>query len=316
MDLIFVASGFLLLLIGGEFLVRGATQLAQIFGMSPLLIGLTIVACGTSAPELAASLSAAFQGVPEVALGNVIGSNIANVGLILGLVAMIRPIQGTPGLFGRELPLMVFVVALPIALYWNGVQGRLESGALLLLLAGYLLALIREARQPKTACGDLDHDEDLPQPAPVWMAVATVIGGGVALAGGAFLLVRGAVNIAAAMGVPDHVIGLTLVALGTSLPELAASAVAAYRGHSSLVLGNIIGSNIFNVLAILGATGLVKPLILDPAPMHKDLLVAVGFSLLLLPFLAIFGRIGRVPGVIFVLLYVGYIVLLFDGQQP
>ncbi|NOY26548.1 MAG: calcium/sodium antiporter [Oligoflexia bacterium] len=315
MDLLFVASGFLLLLVGGEFLVRGATRLARILGMSPLLIGLTIVACGTSAPELAASLSAAFQGVPEVALGNVLGSNIANVGLILGLVAMIRPVYATPGLFRRELPLMVFSGALPIALYWNGVQGRFESAALLLLLAAYLLSLIREARQSRAQAPPVDIDGDTPAPASVWMALISILLGTAALAGGAFLLVRGAVNIAADLQVPDRVIGLTLVALGTSLPELAASAVAAYRGHSSLALGNIIGSNIFNVLAILGATGLVKPLVIDPAQMQVDMLVAVGFSLLLLPFLSLFGRLSRLPGLIMVVLYVGYIVLLFDGRS-
>ncbi len=313
MDYIYVIAGFFLLLGGGEFLVRGATQLARLFGMSPLLIGLTVVACGTSAPELAASLSAAFQGVPEVALGNVLGSNIANVGLILGLAALIRPVRGSPGLFKRELPLMIFVVALPIALFWNGVMGRFESAAVLLLLVSYLTVLIREARRNKAEGVDIDGIEDLPPPAPLWKGALSATLGAAVLALGAYLLVRGAVNIAHDFGLPDRVIGLTLVALGTSLPELAASAVAAYRGHSSLVLGNVIGSNIFNVLAILGATGLVKPLVVDPVANQTDAIVAVGFTLLLLPFLAIFKEIGRTPGVILVVLYVGYIYLLFDA---
>lgn len=313
MDILLVVVGFVLLLIGGEFLVRGATQLARALGMSPLLIGLTVVACGTSAPELAASLSAAFQGVPEVALGNVLGSNTANVGLILGLAALIRPVKGTPGLFRRELPLMIFVVALPIALFWNGTQGRFESAALLLLLAGYLSVLIAEARRNKLRGLDVDGEEDLAPLAPLWIAVVTALVGGVLLAGGAWTLVIGALNIAQALGVPDRVIGLTLVALGTSLPELAASAVAAWRGHSSLVLGNVIGSNIFNVLAILGATGLVKPLVVDPVATQSDQFVAVGFTLLLLPFLAIFKQIGRVAGLILLSLYLGYFYLLFQG---
>lgn len=316
-DILFVVAGFVLLLVGGEFLVRGATQLARALGMSPLLIGLTVVACGTSAPELAASLSAAFQGVPEIALGNVLGSNIANVGLILGLVALIRPVLTSPGLFKRELPLMIFVVALPIALYWNGSQGRVESAALVLLLAGYLSVLIREARRNRNKPDEFsgDDDEELAPPAPIPIALLTVMAGGVALGGGAYLLVKGAVNIATALGVPNDVIGLTLVALGTSLPELAASAVAAWRGHSALVLGNVIGSNIFNVLAILGATGLVKPLVIEGGGNLPDQLVAVGFSLLLLPFLAIFKKINRVAGVILVALYAGYIFTLFQAQQ-
>ncbi|RME27108.1 MAG: sodium:calcium antiporter [Deltaproteobacteria bacterium] len=314
MDIALVIVGFLSLLAGGELLVRGATQLARLFGMSPLLIGLTVVACGTSAPELAASLSAAFQGVPEVALGNVLGSNTANVGLILGIAALIRPVGATPGLFRRELPLMIFVVALPIALYWNGYQGRIESAALLLLLGSYLSVLIREARRNRNGGIELDGIEDLPPPAPLWMALLTAVAGGLVLAGGAWMLVRGAVNIAAALGVPDRVIGLTLVALGTSLPELAASAVAAYRGHSAMVLGNVIGSNIFNVLAILGATGLVKPLVVDPVASQGDELVAVGFTLLLLPFLAIFKEVGRLPGLLLVFLYGCYVFFLFGGR--
>jgi len=312
MDVAFVVAGFLLLLLGGEFLVRGATQVARSLGMSPLLIGLTIVACGTSAPELSASLSAAFQGVPEVSLANVVGSNTANVGLILGLVALIRPIEGSPGLFRRELPLMVFVVALPIALYWNGVQGRWESAALLLLLAGYLLSLVREARRDRADLAEAELSEDLPAAAPLWLAGLTILLGLGALAGGAFVLVKGAVHIAVSFGISDRVIGLTLVALGTSLPELAASAVAAYRGHSSLALGNVIGSNIFNVLAILGATGLIKPLHVSSASMLVDGLVSVGFTLLLLPFLAIFHRIGRIPGLILISLYLGYVAFLFQ----
>ncbi len=314
MDIVLVIVGFLSLLGGGELLVRGATQLARLLGMSPLLIGLTVVACGTSAPELAASLSAAFQGVPEVALGNVLGSNTANVGLILGIAALIRPVRGTPGLFRRELPLMIFVVALPIALYWNGSQGRVESAALLMLLGSYLSVLIREARRNKAQGVELDGVEDLPPPAPLWMAGLTSLAGALVLAGGAWMLVRGAVNLAASLGVPDRVIGLTLVALGTSLPELAASAVAAYRGHSALVLGNVIGSNIFNVLAILGATGLVKPLVVDPVASQSDELVAVGFTLLLLPFLAIFKEIGRIPGLLLVSLYACYVVFLFGAR--
>lgn len=313
MDFALVAIGFLLLLGGGELLVRGATQLARALGMTPLLIGLTVVAFGTSAPELAASLSAALKGVPEVALANVVGSNTANIGLILGVAALVRPIVGTPALFRRELPLLIFVVALPIALYWNGVQGRVESVALWALLIGYLSALIAEARRNKAQGIEVEEDDDLPPPAPIWLALVTAAGGIALLAGGASMLVEGAVNIANALGVPERVVGLTLVALGTSLPELAASVVAAWRGHSALVLGNVIGSNIFNVLAILGTTGLIKPLHVDPATAQTDQVISLGFSLLILPFLALFRKIGRVAGVILVGLYLAYCVALFYG---
>ncbi len=308
MDYVYVLIGFVLLVTGGEALVRGASDLARRFGLSPLVIGLTVVACGTSAPELAASLAAALRGVPEVALGNVLGSNSGNVGLILGLVAMLRPVAGTTDLFRRELPLMVFVAALPLALYWNSVQGRVESAALVLLLVGYMIALIREARQADAEPAD---EQDGP-PSPVWRSLLAIGVGIGMLAGGAVVLIQGAVNIAAALGVPDRVIGLTLVALGTSLPELAASLVAAWRGHSAMVLGNIIGSNIFNVLAILGLTGLVQPIAIAPGSMQTDILVALGFTLLILPFLAIFKTVGRLPGALMVGLYGAYIYSLFD----
>ncbi len=310
MDILLVLIGFVVLVAGGELLVRGATQMARAFGMSPMLIGLTVVACGTSAPELAASLAAAVRGVPEVALGNVLGSNTGNIGLILGFVALLRPVVSTNDLFRRELPLMVFVMALPMALYWNGVQGRFESGLLVLLLVGYMIALIREARQDG-APSDEEADQDLPPEAPLWKAVLSVVVGIAALAGGAVVLIQGAVGIAAALGVPDRVVGLTLVALGTSLPELAASAVAAWRGHSAMILGNIIGSNIFNVLAILGITGLIKPIVVDAAAMQTDIIISVGFGLLILPFLALFKRIGRVSGGLLMFLYFAYIYSLF-----
>lgn len=310
---IFLAIGLVVLIGGGELLVRGATQLAQRFGMQPMLIGLTVVAFGTSAPELAASLSAAFKGVPEIALGNVVGSNIANAGLVLGCVALIRAVACDASLFQREMPVMIGATALPILMFWDGVQTRFESVGLLVLLAGYMVVLIREARNDKKTAEALSDEvsEELPPPASAGVAIATTLMGVVGLAGGASLLVDGAIDIATQFGVPNDVIGLTLVAIGTSLPELAASAVAAWRGHNALVMGNIVGSNIFNVLAILGTTGVVKPLDVGDAASQIDQVVALAFALGLFLLMSIQKNVSRLGGAILLSAYLGYMLWLF-----
>tara|TARA_E500000305_G_C4027963_1_gene243000 strand:+ start:5977 stop:6768 length:792 start_codon:yes stop_codon:yes gene_type:complete len=249
-DLLLVAAGLVLLFVGGEGLVRGSVALAERLGISKLLIGLVIVGFGTSTPELLVSVNAALGGTPEIALGNVVGSNIANVLLIVGVAAVIAPILGWERTAVREALVASLVSLAAFALVQGEVITPIEGIAMLLVLAGYLFSsywLETRDRQAKTFDHEAEEFEDIPLPRP-WLAPVLAIGGIAALVFGADMLVEGAVNIARDFGVPDAVIGLSLVAIGTSLPELATAIVAAIRRHSDVVLGNVIGSNIFNIL--------------------------------------------------------------------
>lgn len=307
MSILLVAIGIVLLYYGGDFLVRSAGALALRFGVSPMLIGLTVVAFGTSLPELAATLAAAFGGAPELAFGNVVGSNIANVGLILGLTALIYPLATRRGFLRRELPIMLGVVALLFPLLAGGRIGRWEGAVLALGLVGFVVFLFRNDSEL------LEEGEELGDPnAPLWRWLALIVVGIVLLVLGAQALVTGAVGVARALGVPERVIGLTLVAFGTSLPELASSLVAALKRQTDLILGNIIGSNVFNVLAVLGVTSLVHPISLDMGGVRTDLLVMLAFSAALLPLMWRRARLGRFGGGLLLTGYVLYIGLLFS----
>ena len=256
LHLLFLALGGAGLYFGAEWLVKGASGLARAMGVSPLAVGLTVVAYGTSMPELMVSLVAAFEGKSALALGNVVGSNIANMGLILGITAIISPPNVQGGLMRRELPaVMLSAAALPLLLR-DGVIGRLD-GALLLLGAAWFTRIALRAVTPKDAPR---HSESAPPPQQGRLALMGFVVVGLAvLLGGGKLFVDGAVGIALRVGMSERVVGLTVVAIGTSLPELAASLVAALRGHSELAVGNVLGSNIFNVLLILGVTALAHP---------------------------------------------------------
>ena len=313
LDLALIALGIVLLYLGGELLVGGATALARRFGVSPLVVGLTVVAFGTSSPELAATLVAAVRGVPEVALGNVLGSNVANLGLILGASALLHPLTAELRFLFREIPFMVLAGALMYPLAWNGRYGRGDGVFLLALLALYLGVLLVESRRGAGRRVEAEFAEEYgPASArPPWLSVLMVAAGIALLTGGAHVLVEGAVGVARLFGVPEKVVGISLVALGTSLPELAACLVAALRKESDIVLGNLVGSNVFNVLAILGLTGLVSPLPVVLADITTDFAVMVAFSLLLLPLLGLRKRIARGEGLLLVAGYVGYIVFLY-----
>ena len=311
LNVLFVVVGVALLYYGGELLVNNAVRLAGRLKISSLVVGLTVVAFGTSAPELAATLAATVQGLPELALGNVVGSNIANVGLILGLTALLYPLQSSPSFVRRELPVMVGVGALLVPVLWDGVVGRVEGALLLLLLGGYLFYLLKlepdtvQVGTPEAAGGEAADET------PLWRSLLLIAVGVGLLVGGARLLVLGAVAIARAFGVPEAVIGLTLVAFGTSLPELASSVVAALRKETDIILGNIVGSNIFNVLAVLGVTALVTPVREDFARVAPDLVVMLAFSVALLPLMFARNRLGRLGGGLLLLAYVGYVAYLF-----
>lgn len=307
MAVLLIVLGLLGLLVGGELLVRFATQLARRLGISALVIGLTVVAFGTSAPELAASLTAALRGSPEIALGNVIGSNTVNIGLILGLSALVMPLTTDARFLRRELPFMVLTGGALLPLLLDDRLGRLEGLGLLGVLLIYLAMLLRAGSAPQPEAVKEAEPTALN---PLWRCLVGIAGGLVLLVSGAQALVAGAVTTATALGVPETVIGLTLVAVGTSLPELASSLVAALRGETDIVLGNIIGSNIFNVLAILGISSLAQPLAAPFASFSVSLWVMLGFTLLTVPFLATRLTLHRWEGALLMVLYAAYTVWL------
>ncbi len=314
-DLLFVAAGLVLLFLGGEGLVRGSVTIAERLGISKLLIGLVIVGFGTSTPELLVSVNAALDGAPEIALGNVVGSNIANVLLVVGIAAIIAPITGWERTAVREALVATLVSLTAFALVQGNVITRIEGIAMLVVLAGYLFSsywLERRDRAAKTFQHEAEAFEDIPLPRP-WLSPVLALGGIVALVCGADLLVEGAVNIARSFGVSDAVIGLSLVAIGTSLPEVATAIVAAIRRQSDVVLGNVIGSNIFNILAILGLTVVIQPIEVTTRFREIDTPVMLGAALLLLALLFATKAIGRLWGVLMLVVYSGYMVFLFSN---
>ena len=300
-DLVLVLGGLVALVAGGEFLVRGAVAVAQRAGLSPLVIGVTLVGFGTSMPELMTSLIAAFDGLPGIALGNVVGSNIANILLILGLSALIAPVAGR-AFVQRDGWVMLGVTAICAALMLTGAVGRLAGLVFLVLLAIYLVVILRKG----------DAAEELGQtPQPVWRGALIFAGGLLGVMIGARFLVDGASDIAIRLGVSEAVIGLTIVAVGTSLPELVTSVIAARKGQGDIAIGNVIGSNIFNVLGILGITALVSPL---PVPGEMlGLTFWVFLAAALAPAAVVMmmrGHLGRGAGLAFVAAYAAYTVLL------
>jgi cation:H+ antiporter len=308
--------GGLVLYLGAEWLVKGAAGLARALGLRPLVIGLTVVAYGTSAPELTVGVAAAIDQRGAIALGNSIGSNIANLGLILGMTALIAPPRVDGMLIRREIPALVLAtLAVPLVLL-DGELGRIEAGVLLLAAVLYTWWMIRgtprgEATEAPAATME-DAAERAGAPAAEGRAKLAVIAavGLALLIGGGKLFVDGAVDIARAFDVSDRVIGLTIVAVGTSLPELAASLVAALRGHSDIAVGNVLGSNIFNVVFILGVSGLVTPLGGSLAGMRLDLAFLGGMTLLAAVSMRAARAIPRAEGAVFLLAYVAFLVAL------
>ena len=302
-----VLVGIALLYFGGELLVDNSIRLARAFGVSSLVIGLTVVAFATSAPELAATLTAAFRGAPEMAIGNVLGSNIANLGLILGTAAIVFPLTTTIRFIRREVAFMVLVTILVYPLMATGLYlSRLDGILLVILLGLFIVTQMRETSTEEDPGGDDD-----PSPQPVWKSLMLVAVGVGLLVGGASALVEGSSNIARALGVSDRVIGLTLVALGTSLPELAAAIAAARRQEGDLVLGNVIGSNIFNLLCILGLTSIVHPISVTQKALALDFWAVLAISILVLLALIYQRRLVRIEGAILLAFYLGYSIYLF-----
>ncbi len=309
MDVLFLIAGIGLLWWGGEWLIDGASSLAGNWGLSPLVIGLTVVAFGTSAPELAATLVAALRGAPAIAFGNVVGSNIANLGLILGIATLIGSLVPQARFVKREVPVMLGASLLFAALAFDGSTGRLEGFVLLVLIAPYLFYLLKTDSEPPGVKAEFAREFGDGHP-PMGPALLRTAAGIALLVLGAQALVEGAVGIAEALGVPQRVIGITLVAFGTSLPELAAAVVAVLKKEGDIVLGNIIGSNIFNILVIYGTTCLVHPVTVNAAEARIDLLVMLALTLLTSVLLATGDRMRRPEGAVLVASYLIYVVWL------
>ncbi len=308
-----IVAGLILLTAGGEFIVRGAVGLALLLGVSKVIVGLTIVAAGTSAPEFVVSLNAALKDTADIAMGNVVGSNIANILLILGAVALLKPVAAGRVTVVRDGGTMMLGTILFIGLCMFGIIER-WAGALMLavLVAIWYFTYKHDKNQPSEASSLHEDEVDEVGEVPTgWTKpiIATVIGI-VALMFGAEWLVDGGVAVAREFGVSEAVIGLTLVAFGTSLPELAASLVAAFRGHSDVALGNVFGSNLLNLLVIIGGVSLISPIPVPDQIMNSDLWIMLVVTIALLIVAFAWRKIGRVTGVAFVIAYLVYVFQL------
>jgi len=318
-ELVYTAAGLALLLAGGEALVRGAVALAGRLGISPLIVGLTIVGFGTSAPEFVVSVEAALVGSPGISLGNIVGSNIANILLILGGAAALWPMAVHPDAIRRDGLVMLAATAVFVALALGGTLGRLHGAAMLVLLAAYVGWSLWSDRHGGKEAAELHREEAeageviYGAPRAGWGIAASIAGGLVGLIIGARFVVDGAGGIARAAGVPDEVIGLTLVAVGTSLPELITSLAAARRGEADVAIGNVLGSNIFNLLGIGGVAALVAPMAVPPAILHVDLWVLAAVSAITVAVMLSGLRIVRAEGWVLVAIYAGYVAWEFAG---
>jgi cation:H+ antiporter len=310
LDYLYVICGFVILLIAGDALVRGAVGLSLKLGIPALIVSLTIVAFGTSAPELLISIKAALDGVAGLAMGNIVGSNIANVLLVLGLPALLFGISTKDASCKQN---YIYMILASVVFISMGLMGSFTyvSGILMLsMLVVILFQAYRHAKQSRAAL--LAATEDVPQTDGRWWKIIAMLAiGVVSLPLGANLLVEGAVNIAQRAGIDETIIGLTMVAIGTSLPELATTVMAAYRKEADVAIGNVIGSNIFNLLGVIGITSLITTLPVSQAFVNFDFWVMLASSLVLLPFIWLKIDLGKLWGALFLAVYTGYICLLF-----
>lgn len=295
-------------------MVSGAAQLASRLGVRPLVIGLTIVALGTSAPELAVSLSASLSGQGDIAIGNVVGSNISNIGLVLGLAALIRPLTVQIRLVRFEIPLLI---AISVLIYLTAFMGQFPRWCGLVLLSGltvyiYVLYRLSLKERPEVEAEFVQKDG---RDQSLFLNLIKLFGGFACLAGGGHLLVEGAVGLARWAGVSELLIGLTIVAIGTSLPEVVTSLVAVWRDHGDIAIGNVLGSNIFNSLGVLGGAATVHPIAVESDLVGRDLPVMVALTFLLFPFLRTGAVLRRWEGIFLLIIYVTYLTMLVLGRH-
>jgi cation:H+ antiporter len=315
----FLIFGLVLLVFSADWLVKGAASIASTLGISPLIVGLTVVAFGTSAPELAVSTMSAFKGQADLAVGNVIGSNIFNILVILGISALIIPLIVHQQLIRFDLPVMIFLSVLIYVLSFDGAISRIDGIILFSLALAYVGFLVRQSKKEKDAGVLSENEEEFGQAGkdPKWVKnIALVIFGIAGLVAGSDRLVFGAVYIAREFGVSELIIGLTIVSLGTSLPEVATSVLAALKGERDIAVGNVVGSNIFNIVTVLGISSIVSPagIAVAKEALDFDMLVMIAVALAALPIFFYGYRIGRVSGFFFLIFYAAYIShLLLDA---
>jgi len=319
LQVVMFVLGLLALIVGAEAMVRGASRLAVSWGISPLVVGLTVVAFGTSAPEMAVSVGAALAGSADLAIGNVVGSNIANVLLILGVSALIAPLLVHEQIIRQEIPIMIGASLVVVAMALDGGIGRVEAALLFVLVIAYTVFLVVQSRRASQAAEDEFASEI---PTSRWdrhwsVQIALVVGGLALLVFGADWLVGASVAFARVMGVSDLVIGLTVVAVGTSMPEIATSLIAALRGQRDIAVGNVVGSNIFNLLAVLGAAGVASTggLGVPDAARNFDLWVMLAVAFVCLPILITGREIARWEGALFLAYYAAYVMYLVLAAQ-
>jgi cation:H+ antiporter len=309
--------GLALLVWSADRFVEGSASTARYFGMPPLLIGMVIVGFGTSAPEMVVSALAAFEGSPEIALGNAYGSNIANIALILGVTALISPIMVHSTVLRKELPILTLLTVLSVVLIADFDLSRLDAVVLLLVFGGLVAWTIYQGlkRKDDSLANEIET-ETAEKAMPLKRAVFWLLAGLLLLIGSSRILVWSAVDIAQIFGVSDMIIGLTIVAVGTSLPELASSVIAARKGEHDIALGNVLGSNLFNTLAVVGIAGSIRPFAVEPETLYRDMVVmsvlTVSLFLIGYGFRGRQGRINRLEGGALLLIYAGYASWLFS----
>lgn len=306
-QLALLAVGFVLLVKGADWFVEGASRVAEKFGIPQLVIGLTIVAMGTSLPEAAVSVSAALKGSAEITIGNIVGSNIMNVLLILGITSVITPIAVQVSTVKYEIPFVILVSAILMVLgYTDNVVGRVDGmilWVLMLCYLGYLLVMAKKGEGPSEELPETD------KPMPVWKMLLLIVAGGVMIVVGSDVAVDAATELARIFGMSERLIGLTIVAFGTSLPELVTSATAAIKGKADIAVGNIVGSNIFNILFVVGTSALITP-VAYAANFFVDSIVCIATAILLWVLVVGKKRLGRVGGAVMLVCYAGYFFYL------
>ena len=307
MEIVWLLLSFVILYYGAEGLVFGASSLAKRLGISALVIGLTIVSIGTSMPELLVSIKAAMNGQSAISIGNALGSNLFNFGIILGLSAIIYPLLAKKQLLKFDVPVMILTSVLFLLLFLDSKISRIEAILMVILFLSYTTYLLVSSKRKQKSNPDTDKDDDIKLTKHWALDIVFIVVGLVALVFGSDLLVVNAIIIAERLGMSEAMIGLTIVAAGTSMPELATSAVAAFKKRTDIAIGNIVGSNIFNILLILGVAGIIQP-ISTPDINYIDALVVVALGVLLWLFMKMSASIRRWQGVVFIVLYVLYII--------
>ncbi len=305
MTIALLIIGLVILIVGGDYLVKGSSNIAFRLKLSPLVVGLTIVAFGTSAPELLISIQSALIGSPDIAVGNVVGSNICNLALVLGVTAVIYPVKVQSNSIKIDWPVTLGASLLLYIISLDGYIGIYEGLMFVLILIVYLFLIIKQSRKSILALEINKEENNIPESPqkPLWKDILFIVLGCVGLYYGSEWFVGSAKEITIQFGVEERVVGLTIVAIGTSLPEMVTAAMASYKGHTDLALGNLMGSNIFNILSILGITSIIKKIHINDQILSIDMWWMIAITIMILPLMIMRREVGRVDGIILLLVY-------------